>query len=269
MLVAAAYAASALILFLKVGPWESIRHAVLGGLLAAAWITSARIILGSTQGPGRTEFRNPFLETLLLLIALLAMMASAGLRFLGLVEVPLLAYVMISAGTIVAIHLLRGYPLRTLGIRMPTRRAWVALLAIVLINALFGALYQLLPAGEGVTPRGADLAEGLTGPWGVLVLLGGLLLRAALPEELVLRVGLQTRFEGSLGVGFAILVQGLLFSGAHVPQQTLAYGRSTSLALAYVLPLENALIAGYLWYRTRSLPLLLLLHLFAFPRFGR
>jgi hypothetical protein len=152
---------------------------------------------------------------------------------------------------------------------MPSRRAWLALVAIVLLNVFFAFIYRQLPAGEAPTPQGADLAEEISGPLSVLVLLGSILLIAALPEELVLRVGFQPRLAAFMGIGLAIVVQALLFSMGHVPQQMLRYERSPLIALAYVLPIENGLIAGYMWYRTKSLPLLLLLHLFAFPRFGR
>jgi hypothetical protein len=40
------------------------------------------------------------------------------------------------------------------------------------------------------------------------------------------------------------------------------------LAAGYLLSVDNGLIGGYLWQRTRSLPLLVILHMFAYPRFG-
>jgi hypothetical protein len=48
----------------------------------------------------------------------------------------------------------------------------------------------------------------------------------------------------------------------------IVYERPLLLALGYLIKPDNGLIAGYLWYRTRSLPLLVLIHLFAFARFG-
>jgi membrane protease YdiL (CAAX protease family) len=141
-------------------------------------------------------------------------------------------------------------------------------LGIIVLNVLAGVLFQILPPGEGVTAQGEDLSQQLSGPLSVLLLLLGLLLRAALPEELVLRVGLQPRLAAFVPAGWAIILQALLFSAGHLPQQLLAYDHPLLLGLAYLLPIENGLIAGYLWHRTRSLPLLLLVHLLAFARFG-
>ncbi len=268
ILIGAAYTISAFILLVEVGPWESIRQAVMNGLLVAAWLIAARKILGDETLPQDILFRKPAHELWLLLAALLGMMVIATGRYLGLIDPPPFAFLLISVGTIMLIHLLFRYPIETLGLQMPSKRAWLALITIILINIFYAGLYQLLPNGEGSVPPTADLATELTGPSSVLLLMGGLLLRAALPEELVLRVGIQPRLARYMSVGFAILVQAALFSIGHLPQQLFRYDRPLILAIAYLLPIENGLIAGYLWYRTRSLPLLLILHLFAFPRFG-
>jgi membrane protease YdiL (CAAX protease family) len=269
LLMAVAFSASALILFVKVGPWEGIRHGLVGGILAASWISAAKLILADQPIPSRIQIKRPFLELFLMTSILAVMMVTAALGYVGILNIPLLVYLFMSAGLVVLIHLASKYELETLGLRMPCRRAWLSLLAIILINVFFAFIYRQLPAGEAPTPQGADLAEEISGPFSVIVLLGSLLLVAALPEELVLRVGLQPRLAAIMGIGLAIVVQALLFSVGHVPQQMLRYERSPLMALAYLLPIENGLIAGYIWYRTRSLPILLLLHLFAFPRFGR
>jgi membrane protease YdiL (CAAX protease family) len=269
LLIAVTFCASALILILKVGLWEGIRQGLVGGMLATAWIFAAKLILADEPIPNQIQIKRPFLELCLMTLILVFMMAYATLGYLDILKIPLLVYVLLSAGLVVLIHLVSKYSLKELGLRMPSRRSWLALVAIVLLNVFFAAIYSQLPSGEAATPQGADLAEEITGPLSVLVLLGSLLLVAALPEELVLRVGLQPRLATFMGIGLAIVIQALLFSLGHVPQQMLRYERSPLIALAYVLPIENGLIAGYMWYRTKSLPLLLLLHLFAFPRFGR
>jgi membrane protease YdiL (CAAX protease family) len=269
LLIAVTFCASALILFLKVGLWEGVRQGVVGGILATVWIFAAKLILADEPIPNHIQIKRPFLELCLMTLILAFMMADAALGYLGILEIPLLVYLLLSAGLVVLIHLAFKYELGVLGLRMPPRRGWLALVAIILVNVFFAFIYWQLPAGEAPTPQGADLAEEISGPLSVLVLLGSLLLVAALPEELVLRVGLQPRLATFMGIGLAIVVQALLFSVGHVPQQMLRYERSPLTALAYVLPIENGLIAGYMWYRTKSLPLLLLLHLFAFPRFGR
>ncbi|HEY4656338.1 MAG TPA: hypothetical protein VIH22_17595 [Cyclobacteriaceae bacterium] len=53
-----------------------------------------------------------------------------------------------------------------------------------------------------------------------------------------------------------------------LPQGLIRYEESWPIALAGVFTIANGIIAGYLWNRTRSLPLLVLLHLFAYIRIG-
>jgi membrane protease YdiL (CAAX protease family) len=95
-----------------------------------------------------------------------------------------------------------------------------------------------------------------------------LLVGAALPEELPLRVTLQSRLAHFTGVSWTIFLQAFLFAAGHVPQKLLGNEHSLAVTVAYTLLLSNGLIAGYLWQRQRSLLLLVLLHLFAFIRLG-
>jgi membrane protease YdiL (CAAX protease family) len=67
-------------------------------------------------------------------------------------------------------------------------------------------------------------------------------------------------------LGWAIVVQALLFSALHLPRSVLRLGYAWPLALASVFHLCNGVLGGYLWSKTRSLPLLAALHLFAYPR---
>jgi membrane protease YdiL (CAAX protease family) len=167
------------------------------------------------------------------------------------------------------VFVLGGYGASALGLSLGPRRGWLALALIVVINFVGSiALGQLLPPGELPTPPGADLAEGIGGPLDVLALLGQLLLSAALPEELYLRVYLQPRLARFMPLGWAIVAQALLFSALHLPRDVLRLGYAGPLALASLFYLCNGVWGGYLWAKTRSLPLLLVLHLFAYPRIG-
>jgi hypothetical protein len=47
LLMAVTFTASALILFVKVGPWEGVRHGLVGGILAASWISAWKMIARS------------------------------------------------------------------------------------------------------------------------------------------------------------------------------------------------------------------------------
>lgn len=267
--IAAIYIVSGLILYFEVGPWESVRHSLMDLMLLVIWILLAQQILRSEPVSEPFTFKRPAAELGLLALILLGMMLTAILRYLGILSLPTVVYLALSAGAVILIHLISHYPASMLGLNFPRRSGWLAVLAVIIVNILFAIPYRLLPAGEAVVPPGADLAEAITGPMSLLLLLGGLLLRAAIPEELVFRVGLQPRLAVFLGIGFAIVFQALTFSAAHLPQQVMSQGKPLLLAIAYVLPIENGVIAGYIWYRTRSLPLLFVLHLFAFPRIGR
>lgn len=266
--IVACYLLSALILGTLVGTWEAVRHAAVNGLLALGWLFALRRILGTAPIPELPAIKRPALELVLLLLALLAMAWLAAIRYGGQVERPAWLYYAVSYGVVLGIFIFSGYGVKGLGLILPRREAWLGVGAVVGLNVVAALLFAILPAGEAADLPAQDLAQQLSTPLSVLILFVGLLFRAALPEEFVLRVGIQPRLARFVPVGWAIVVQALLFSAGHFPQQFIAYGRPFLLSVAYLLPIENGLLAGYLWYRTRSLPLLLLVHLFAFPRFG-
>lgn len=266
--IVACYLLSALILGTLVGTWEAVRHAAVNGLLALGWLFALRRILGTAPIPELPAIKRPALELVLLLLALLAMAWLAAIRYGGQVERPAWLYYAVSYGVVLGIFIFSGYGVKGLGLILPRREAWLGVGAVVGLNVVAALLFAILPDGEAADLPAQDLAQQLSTPLSVLILFVGLLFRAALPEELVLRVGIQPRLARFVPVGWAIVVQALLFSAGHFPQQFIAYGRPFLLSVAYLLPIENGLLAGYLWYRTRSLPLLLLVHLFAFPRFG-
>jgi membrane protease YdiL (CAAX protease family) len=202
----------------------------------------------------------------LMVLALTAAVAIAYYRGAAWLRLPLgLALYALPLGVFV----LGSYGASALGLSPGPRRGWLAVGLIVVINIVVGVLGgQLLPPGELPTPPGADLAEGIRGPLDVLALLGQPLLGAAIPEELYLRVYLQPRLARFMPLGWAIVVQALLFSALHLPRSVLRLGYAWPLALASVFHLCNGVLGGYLWSKTRSLPLLAALHLFAYPRIG-
>ncbi|MEW6403912.1 MAG: CPBP family intramembrane glutamic endopeptidase [Chloroflexota bacterium] len=262
------YAIAGIILFCQVGLWEMIRHIVVNGAIVLAWLWSASVILRDAPLPESEPIRYPTLELGWLLMGLLVAVGFAANGFAGWMPLPRwLYYVAIYGATLILFVGLR-YPTRSLGLAWPPKRGWLAVLVAVLINIVAAILFQVLPPGEAVKVPQSDLANQITGPMSVLIVLAGLLFRAALPEELLLRVGLQPRLAQFVLVGWAILIQALLFSAGHLPQRIILYHESPLLALGYILTVDNGLIGGYLWQRTRSLPLLLVLHLFAYPRLG-
>lgn len=267
-IILACYLLSALLLGSEVGPWEAVRHSVINGFLAFSWLFVLHRILRDLPTPELPRIRQPRIELALLLAALLRMMSLAAIRYIGQYYAPTWLYYLLSYGMVLGISVAGGYGARGLGLTLPPRRAWLGVAAVIGLNIIAAAIFWILPAGEAADLPAEDLAQQLTTPLSMLVLFLGLLFRAALPEELVLRVGIQPRLASFIPVGWAIVVQALLFSAGHFPQEFISYGRPFLLSIGYLLPIENGLLAGYLWYRTRSLPLLLLVHLFAFPRFG-
>jgi hypothetical protein len=162
--IVACYAASGVILWARVGPWEAVRNSLVNGLLAFAWLALAHRLLSEAPQPGLAAPRRPRLELALLLAALLAMMALAALRYAGWVDVPDAVYYLVSYGTVLAVILGSGYGRRGLGLILPPRRAWAVALGIIVLNVLAGVLFQILPPGEGVTAQGEDLSQQLSRP---------------------------------------------------------------------------------------------------------
>jgi membrane protease YdiL (CAAX protease family) len=266
--ILACYLLSASIVGTQVGPWEAVRHSVVGGFLAFAWLLAVHHTLRDAPIPELPPVKQPRIELAILLAALLGMVSLAAIRYGGQYNLPSWPYYLLSYGAVLAIFVAGGYGARGLGLTLPPRRAWLGIAAVIGLNMIAAIIFQILPAGEAADLPAADLAQQLSTPFSVLVLFLGLLFRAALPEELVLRVGIQPRLANLMPAGWAIVVQALLFSAGHLPRQFISYDRPLLLAIGYLLPIENGLLAGYLWYRTKSLPPLLLAHLFAFPRFG-
>jgi membrane protease YdiL (CAAX protease family) len=262
------YVISGVILFTYVGPWEAIRHTLVNGAIVAAWLGSAALILGNQPVPEAVAIRRPKLELIWALATLLIVVALAANHYLGGIPLPGWTTPAIFYGSVLLLYLTGGYPVRVLGLSWASWRGWLALLAAIAINAAAALVFMALPAREAEVPPQADLANQITGPLSVYLLLAGLLFQAALPEELLLRITIQSRLARFMPLGWAILLQALLFNAGHLPQHLIRDQQPWGLAGAYLLLIDNGLIGGYLWYRTRSLPLLAILHLFAYPRFG-
>jgi membrane protease YdiL (CAAX protease family) len=256
------------ILFVQVGPWEAVRHVIINGMIVAAWLWSAERILGDTPIPEIKPIRFPVLEFTWALGGLIIVVSLAANKFAGWISLPSWISYVVIYGTVLVLFIGLRYPFKDLGIAWPSKSGWWALLVVILINFIAAIFFRVVPQGEAVYNSSGDLANQITGPLSVLLIIVGLLFRAALPEELLLRVTLQPRLARYIPLGWAILVQALLFMAGHLPQQMIKYQRPFILALGYLLTVDNGLIGGYLWYRTRSLPLLVILHLFAYPRFG-
>ena len=262
------YAVSGVILLSQVGLWEMVRYVLINGVIVIAWLWSASIVLRDIPVPETERILHPIFEVACLLVGLIVAVGLVTNRYASWLLLPDWLYYIATIGTVLILFIGLHYPISSLGLAWPSKRAWLALLAVILVNFGAAILFQVLPPGEKAEAPQSDLANQITGPLSILFLFVGLLFRAALPEELLFRVGLQPRLARFVPLGWAILIQALLFSTAHLPQKLILYQEPLLLSLGYSLALDNGLISGYLWHRTRSLPLLLVLHLFAFPRWG-
>lgn len=262
-----AYVLGFIIVLTAVGVGEASRQFLAEGVILALWLWVAHRLLRniSTQDE---PVKHPRLE---LSLGLAGLAVTTGLVVAVYVGATWLSWSirLIDYGLPLAVFILLGYGWQAIGLSIAPWRAWIALLAIVVINLVFGIMGgQLLPPGELPIPPGADMAAGIHGPIDTVLLLGQILFNAAIPEELYLRVYLQPRLARYMPLGWAIVIQALLFSAIHLPRDILRLGYSLPLAIASLFHLGNGVIGGYLWSKTRSLPLLVVLHLLAYSRIG-
>lgn len=265
--VSLAYLTGFIIVLAAVGPWEATRQFAVEGLILLAWLGIALLLLRRAPVE-RLPIKKPALELILGGVGFVLLITLAAAYYLGLELARPIIY-LLDYGIPLAVFIALRYGLKAMGLKLAPGRAWAALLAIILVNFLAGFTFgQFLPPGELPAAPGADLSEQLNSALDVLLEIGRILLIAAIPEELFFRVYLQPRLAHYLPLRWAIVVQALLFSLIHLPQEVISYGYSWPVALAGVLVISNGVIGGYLWSRTRSLPLLILLHLFAYIRIG-
>lgn len=269
VVLALCYLLGGVVLLLRVGPWEAFREVVVNGALVAAWLIVAHHFLGWKPARPLPALRRPKPELLWGLLLLTLVVAVVTVGYGGWVSLPRRSHVVLIFGGVALLFFGLRYPPEAWGLRWPSRQGWLVLVSVILLNVAAGVVRGvLLPAGEQQGTVGVDLTEQLTSGQAVLSLLVSLLVGAALPEELLLRVTLQPRLAHYTGLSWAIFLQAFLFAVGHVPQKLLGNEHSLLVTMAYTLLLSNGLIAGYLWHRERSLLLLVLLHLFAFARFG-
>jgi membrane protease YdiL (CAAX protease family) len=164
----------------------------------------------------------------------------------------------------IAVLLAHRYSAAAWGLRLPRVGDWVVLAVVAaLVFGISRAADIFLPQGEIAAPA-AEALKNFT--------MGGSLLAAAvlaaILEELFFRVYLQPRLAAFVSGRWALLWQSVLFSAAYFPLYFCANRYSLPYSVALSLALTNGVLAGYFWRKTGSLPLLILLHLVAFSRWG-
>lgn len=87
---------------------------------------------------------------------------------------------------------------------------------------------------------------------------------AAIPEEVLYRGLFQSRLQTVLKNPIhAILLASIVFGLTHFPVNTKLYGYTTGLATCIGNNAFGGLFIGYLYYKTRSLPTVIIFHLFS------
>lgn len=123
------------------------------------------------------------------------------------------------------------------------RKIWIYLPLSILAGLVFGQIEYIMIGARELIP---DLS--LTN---LLILIIIMVFIVGLIEELIFRSILQTRLEEFLGPAWGIFLSSLLFGIMHS-----TYG--TPYEMVYTFFLGGFL--GYLFYRTRSLPLVVMIH---------
>ncbi len=123
------------------------------------------------------------------------------------------------------------------------RKIWIYLPLSILTGLIFGRIEYIMIGARELIP---DLS--LTN---LLILIIIMVFIVGLIEELIFRSILQTRLEEFLGPVWGIFLSSLLFGIMHS-----TYG--TPYEMVYTFLLGGFL--GYLFYRTRSLPLVVMIH---------
>lgn len=246
--------------FATIGPWEAVRGFAVEALILGATFYVARQYLPWEDAP-RQRLKHPRRELAAGLVGYALLVGGAVVMFNGGSSWPLLAAGMLIP---VVVLLVSRYSTAAWGLRLPRPRDWLVLAAgAVLVFALSRGFDALLPPGELAAPAGVALEQYAIGG---SVLAAAVL--AAVLEELFFRVYLQPRLAAFLPGRWALFWQAVLFSAAYLPLYLIANHYSLPYALALTLVLSNGILAGYFWRKTGSLPLLILLHLLAFMRWG-
>jgi membrane protease YdiL (CAAX protease family) len=262
VVVALLLAAGFAITFATVGVWEAVRNFAVEAVILGATFWVARQYLPWEDAP-RERIKKPLFELAAGLAGYALLVFGAVRLFNGLQSgwAGLLAAGMLIP---VAVLLAHRYSAAAWGLRLPRGRDWVVLGVVAMLVFGISRLADIfLPQGEIAAPASAALRSMTVGG----SLLAAVVLAAVL-EELFFRVYLQPRLAAFVSGRWALLWQAVLFSAAYFPLYFFANRYSLPYSVALTLVLTNGVLAGYFWRKTGSLPLLILLHLVAFSRFG-
>lgn len=273
LVISALLAVGLVIAFATVGIGVASRSFLAEGAILAATFAVARKYL-PWKDAVKDRIKGPRRELAIGLIGYALLLVGVVAYFRG-----QLAWSWLTAGMLLPVVTMvaAGYGRRSWGLRLP-KPAEVGVLAVVILltYGLSKVFDGLLPARElssfSVHFLGADFLA-VTGDLvgrlsssfssGLVIVL----LVAAL-EEIFFRVYLQQRLAAYLPGRWAILVQAALYSAAFLPLYLIGNSFPLPYSVALALVLTYGVMAGYFWRKTGNLWLLILLHLFAFSRYG-
>jgi len=253
------------ITYVTIGTWAAVRGFAVEALILSLAFYVARRWLPWEDAP-KERVKWPKLEIALALLAyglLLPTGRDSG-EFANSFIQPAIAFFVP-----LLVFMAGRYGWAAWGLRWPTRRELLVLLAVVaIVFGLSRGFDAILPPGELSAGAGSPV---VTSNFELGILLATLLF-GAIPQELFFRVFLQTRVAAYLPGRWALFAQALMYSVMLQFVYLIVNSNqpifSPAFALAQALVLSNGILAGYFWRKTGSLPLLILLHLFAFSRFG-
>jgi len=266
------------------GPWEAVRGFAVEMVALGAMFFLARQYLPWEDAP-RERITAPKWELIIGAVGFLVFFVAWPLLLRSPDLVELATNIMFANAALLAftasILALYRYSRRSWGLRWPTGRELLVLAAVAAVGIGLSLIFgSLLPGSESAMSQPArplmpgallwsfinDLSSGNF----VVVLVLGVFLLSVIGQELFFRVYLQARLAHFLPGRWALFAQAALFFAATLLPFYLWFADPppATLFLTQAAVLSNGVLAGYFWRKTGSLPLLVLLHLLAFVRWG-
>lgn len=256
---------------LQPGAWRftAIFMSAFAGLAMLVWLASRRWpspVVAPLRARGHAWAVAGYMAFFCLLVVGLAF---SWIRELPGERVQAVAMLALKLTTMVVLPLalmrILGMPAR-LRARMPKRQAIVLLSLVIAVLALVALTTPAIPDLRALAPTAAVLL------WAVPFNAAWVALEAALCEEILFRAFLQTQLEAWMKPAAAIVSAALIFGLAHVfglwlrgdasmdPSNPALSSFAWAAAYSIAILSPPALLFGVLWWRTRNLLLLVVLH---------
>lgn len=282
-LIAALFVLAFFVALAAFGPWEAVRGIAVEAAILGATFWVARQYLPWEDAP-RERIQRPRWELILALFGFVLIFIAWPLWFRAGDTESLFLNVMLAnavlGAVVVAALLPFGYSPAGWGWRLPTLRELGVLVAVAAIAIGFSWVAGVaLPPSEvanmvgparPLLPGVVLWSFGNSSSGDLLPMLIGIFALSVLGQELYFRIYLQPRLASYLPGRWALFVQAALYYAAcMLPFFVLTNGAlSPAFLLTQAAALSNGVLAGYFWRKTGSLPLLILLHVLAFARWG-